>query len=373
MIERPSAATALRAARLARGWSQSDAAREVAALGRGRGVPVASATSLKTLLSRWENGHVVPEPHYRSLLGELYDRTPTELGISAPPQGPPSTGPARLTEAIAAASAVDRAGIELWWEQLAAATRLDDELGAAAAGGIVRAQVERLDETLVHTLSPPARHAVAAVLAAAAALAGTQELDQGAHDRSWRHFQRSRTAAREAELPVATVVALAGQAEVLVDAGEPDAAVALLDGAEATTGPARVRLDAARGLARAAVGDHAASRAAFTTAERRFRSTTIDVIAPRDGPAVELADLHRWHGRALAALGDTEAVRPLELALEARPRAVRDRAEVHADLASALRAARPVDAAEHARTARQLATSIGAERIAARIGGTHPP
>ena len=71
----------LRTARAARGWSQAEAARELAALARSRGLPVAAAASLKTLLSRWENGHSLPEQQYRTLLADLYGRQPTELGL----------------------------------------------------------------------------------------------------------------------------------------------------------------------------------------------------------------------------------------------------------------------------------------------------
>lgn len=41
---------------------------------------VASAKSLKTQLSRWENGHVTPE-YYQALLCELLKATPGELGF----------------------------------------------------------------------------------------------------------------------------------------------------------------------------------------------------------------------------------------------------------------------------------------------------
>jgi transcriptional regulator with XRE-family HTH domain len=47
-------------------------------------VDVASAASLKTQLSRWENGTVPDEP-YRTLLAELYDRELGELGIDVTP------------------------------------------------------------------------------------------------------------------------------------------------------------------------------------------------------------------------------------------------------------------------------------------------
>jgi transcriptional regulator with XRE-family HTH domain len=360
-------ATNLRAARAARGWSQADAAGELAELGRATGTPVAAAPSLKTLLSRWENGHALPEPHYRSLLAELYGSTPADLGIAGPPEPEATaTAPARLRAAIAAAGAVDDTGLELWWEQLAVAGRLDDELGAAGAGELVRALVERLDETLTHTLVAARRVGVAAVLAGAAALAGAQELDRGRPDQAWRRYDRARTAAREAGLPEA--VAVTGQAAVLVDVGEPAAAVELLDRAgPAISDPAQVRLDAARAVARAAAGDAAAARGAIAAAGRRLQRTPVDLVAPRGGPLVELADLHRWHGRALVALGDAAAVGPLERALAAAPRSARNRAAVHADLALALAADRPADAAEHARRARELALRIGSEQVGARL------
>jgi transcriptional regulator with XRE-family HTH domain len=74
----------LRDVRRDRGWSQTTAVtrlRELAERGR---VDVASAASLKTQLSRWENGTVPDEP-YRTLLAELYDRELGELGIDVTP------------------------------------------------------------------------------------------------------------------------------------------------------------------------------------------------------------------------------------------------------------------------------------------------
>ena len=47
-------------------------------------VDVASAASLKTQLSRWENGTVPDEP-YRTLLAELYESELGELGIDVTP------------------------------------------------------------------------------------------------------------------------------------------------------------------------------------------------------------------------------------------------------------------------------------------------
>ena len=53
---------------------------ELMRLARWKKVDVASAASLKTQLSRWENGHVTPD-YYQALLCELFQSTPGELGF----------------------------------------------------------------------------------------------------------------------------------------------------------------------------------------------------------------------------------------------------------------------------------------------------
>jgi transcriptional regulator with XRE-family HTH domain len=358
------AAGGLRGARVARGWSQSQAARELVGLARSSGAPVAGAASLKTLLSRWENGHATPEPQYRALLAELYGRTPAELGIAGPPADPEAAGAAaRFRAALAAAAAVDGAALNLWREQLDVATRLDDELGTTGAGEVVRALVDRLDATIRHTIDPTRRTAVAAVLAPAAILAGVQELDRGRPDLAWQRYHRARTAAAEAGRPGAVAEAYAGQATVLVDIGEPAAAMTLLHSADAELPhAARARLAGARAATAAALGDTAGARDAIAAA---------DTAAPTI--AVELVDLDRWHGHALAVLGDPAAARPLRRALAAPPRSVRHRAAVHADLAIALALEHPDDAAGHARTARDLAERIGSTRTQERLAALRPP
>jgi tetratricopeptide (TPR) repeat protein len=72
--------TPLQAARRARAWSQGRAVWEIINLAKEKGMRIASARSLKTQLSRWENGHVTPI-YYRSLLCELYQEKPHELGF----------------------------------------------------------------------------------------------------------------------------------------------------------------------------------------------------------------------------------------------------------------------------------------------------
>ena len=78
--------SALQSARRTRGWSQARTAWELTRLAQRQGLTVASAASLKTQLSRWENGHVTPG-YYQSLLCALFQMAPEELLLnSAAPQ-----------------------------------------------------------------------------------------------------------------------------------------------------------------------------------------------------------------------------------------------------------------------------------------------
>ncbi len=361
---------ALRTARAARGWSQSDAARHLRALAHDRGGPDASPASLKTQLSRWENGHAVPEPAYRFLLAELYGRSPEELGLVPEPEQIGAATADLLRARLAAAAAVDDGVLGLWVAQLAVARRLDDELGAAGTADTVRAQTELLARTLAHTVSPARRGAVAAVLSDTAALSGRHALDQADTEAAWSHYGTAYSAAQETGSPSAESIALAGQAEVLREVGAAGGAVDLL-GHPRPDGPpdAQVRLAAALGAAHAALGDVAAARRAFAVARRALPHP--DRAHP-DAPGA--ADLDRWHGHALVDLQDPTAVGLLRSALSAEPRAARHRAALHADLARALTiSGRPEDARPHAHTARRLAERIGSLRITAQLSPSAGP
>jgi transcriptional regulator with XRE-family HTH domain len=70
----------LRQARQRRGWSQEQAIVRLENLGRAMGIELPARSSLRTLLSLFENGHrPVPEP-YQPVLRELYRATDEELG-----------------------------------------------------------------------------------------------------------------------------------------------------------------------------------------------------------------------------------------------------------------------------------------------------
>jgi transcriptional regulator with XRE-family HTH domain len=373
--------TSLRAARAARGWSQTEAARALAELASTRGVVVASAASLKTQLSRWENGHATPEPPYRALLGELY----AGAGVDLAPTDPASAGPAdpaeRLRARLAAAAAVDDDVIALWRTQLTTARQLDDRLGAAGAGDAVRVLVEQLEAVLPHLPDPDRRRPVAVLLARASLLAGAQALDTGDAEAAVARFARAAEAARAAGSVSLAVEAAVGHADALVEVGAPGDALAVLenaldaapaDRAGGIPDPAGRLLGVTVALVRAAAGDADGAYRALTAGPPG--AGAVDVAHPPAGLAVELAepspDLRHRRGRTLALLHDDAAIDHLADSLKDGSPSARDQAATHADLALALTAAgRGDEAAPHARAARELATRIGSRSVLRRLDG----
>jgi len=378
--------TSLRAARAARGWSQTSAARALAELASTRGVAVASTASLKTQLSRWENGHATPETPYRDLLGELYAGS----GVDQAPTDPASVGPAdpteRLRARLAAAAAVDDGVIALWRTQLTTARQLDDRLGAAGAGDAVRVLVEQLEAVLPHIPDPDRRRPVAVLLAGACLLAGKQALDTGEAETAVARFARAAETARAAGSVSLAVEAAVGHADALVEVGAPDDALAVLENAldpvpagraGEIPDPAGHLLGATLALVRAAAGDADGAYRALThepPIEKVTAAAAVDVAHAPAGLAVELAeplpDVRHRRGRTLALLRDDAAIDHLADSLNDGSPSARDRAATHADLALALTAAgRGDEAATHARAARELATRIGSRRVLRRLDG----
>ena len=74
---------ALRQARIELGWSQSRLIAELQRQARSLGKTLPPASSLKTQVSRWENGHKTPDAFHQRLFAMTYRRSPEELGIAS--------------------------------------------------------------------------------------------------------------------------------------------------------------------------------------------------------------------------------------------------------------------------------------------------
>ena len=73
--------TALQSARLDRGWTQAQVIFGLLKCAKASNVSIADRSSLKTMLSRWENGRGQPDATYQRLFCHLYGMDDEELGF----------------------------------------------------------------------------------------------------------------------------------------------------------------------------------------------------------------------------------------------------------------------------------------------------
>ncbi|MEQ3541265.1 hypothetical protein WHI96_20835 [Pseudonocardia tropica] len=355
--DRPGTGAALRAARDRRGWSQSEAARALAALVTGSG-GTARAASLKTQLSRWENGHAVPDAAHRALLAELYDSTPAGLGLAGATGPDPLDGAARLRAALERAAAVGEQELDLLRAQWAATAALDDRLGTAAAHDAVAAVVAQLREPAAHARDPRRVRALTGLLAGAALRLGDQERDRAAPDRAWAAYVEAESAALRAGDPGAADEARHRRERLLAELPAVDAQ----DGAPDPAGPhggAAGRRAAtstgATGPGEAASGDGAGHSGETGQGGETGRA------APGPCPTIDVHTAPAW-----LTVADGPPQRPVrertDLALDAVLAALRD-------------GDGPAARAAHAR-ARALALRSGSQRVLDRLAtlpGVTPP
>jgi transcriptional regulator with XRE-family HTH domain len=81
--------TRLKAVRAQRQWAQQRLIVELERAARVRGLRLPERASLKTQISRWENGRTIPAEAYRRLLRDAYRLTDEELGFPPEDGGDP--------------------------------------------------------------------------------------------------------------------------------------------------------------------------------------------------------------------------------------------------------------------------------------------
>ena len=332
-------------------------------------LPVANKASLKTKLSRWENGKEQPSEIYRRLFREIYGRTSAELGFPEEPEEEPEA--AELRSRLAVARTLDQETVEVFRHQVDHARRVDRRFGALTRLDQLRTQIDQVQHLLTYRAGPQ-RPALAGVLVEASTLAGWQALDRAAVGQAWTHYERAKAAAREAESAALLAHATAEQAFVLIDLNETTAAVGQLAHARSianctATPLLRAWLAAAHGETLAAAGDADDARRAFDTASDLLPADPIDSALP----FLFLGDSHldRWRGNALARVGAPDAIDQLTAALTRLPADfVRARTGLLVDLAYAHAAAGDRDATlTYARQARRLAAQIKSDRQQRRL------
>jgi tetratricopeptide (TPR) repeat protein len=334
-------------------------------------VPVMSAASLKTKVSRWENGHEAVSAIYQRLFRDIYGRTNEELGF--PPEEDDDDAD-ELVARIAVARSVDAGMIERFSRQVEDARHVDRRFGGVVLLDQLRSTIKQLEGLLTFSTASGHRQALAGVLTEASALAGWEALDRNAFSQAWEHHERAKSAAYEAKSPTLLAHATAQQAFILIDLGEITGAVELLASARAVaenTAPSLLRawLAAAHGEGLAAAGRRDDALRAFDAADSLVPSDPVDPAMP----FLFLAGAHldRWRGHTLARLGESDAINQLSQALPRLPAEfVRAKTSMLVDLAFAYAAAGDRDAAlTYSREAKRLANQIKSDRQRRRLSG----
>jgi transcriptional regulator with XRE-family HTH domain len=137
----------LRNARLSRGWSSAQLRQELTRAAVRLELPVAGDASLRVLISRWENGHAMPDPVKRLLLQDAFGLDAESLGLVDDAAAEQQTDVTAVVAHIARRADPSTAAITYFNDQLAAHARFDNLAGpnfvlATAIGQLH--QVEKL-------------------------------------------------------------------------------------------------------------------------------------------------------------------------------------------------------------------------------------
>lgn len=364
----------LREARTARRWSQARIIHEIERYAYNHGASIATTASLRVYVSEWENGRRSISTGYATILRSVLGLTDDEMFSDSPPIDFPTDGYDELASRVDASRCIGSDMVATLDRQTELLRTMDRQIGAPGMVDQVAAHLANLGNILAFAVLPDARRPVARALAGAASMAAWQALDAGAVQRSWRHYELAKTAAREAEDHAHLAHAMGEQGYVLADAGKPALGAALVREARRSAGscvPQRLTawLLAAEAELSALAGQDDECRRLLDQA------TTVlpDGREARDGdlPNVFLNDWHlsRWRGHVLALLGDDWAISELYNALGSVDGTfVRAQAGLRCDLAQAHKAREENDAAQsHLREARLLANQTGSLRHRRRI------
>jgi tetratricopeptide (TPR) repeat protein len=363
--------TKLRKAREALGYSAGAVIEMLLRRAERLNFSIMSPASLKTKLSRWENGHEsVGLPEYRQLFRDIYGRTNEELGFPVDDDGEAE----ELLAHLSIARTVDAGTVELFRQQVEQARHVDRRFGGITVLDQLRSHIQQIQDLLGFSTLRGQREALAGVLTEASALAGWEALDRNAIRQAWDHHERAKVGAREAGSTVLLAHATAQQAFILIDLGQYAQAVEEL--AEARTlakheAPELLRawLAAAHGEGLAVAGQRDEALRAFDAADSLL---PVDPVDP-SLPYLFLAGAHldRWRGNALSRLGEPDAIEQISEALPRLPAEfTRAKASMLVDLAFAHAATGDRDASlQYAREAKRLAMQIKSDRQLGRLGG----
>lgn len=236
--------TLLRAARVAADLKQSQVIHALEREAAAERMPIASRASLKTMLSRWENGARVDQL-YQRLLCRVYQALPEDLGFKDEPR-PQALRPLRIAPTMSVET------VSYFRNVLAEHVRADNLMGPHHLVEVVRAQAILLDQVLAE-----ARGALRADLLYLACryneFAGWLYQDAGDASHAMQLSDRAMDYGLEINVPRESAYILMRKSNIANDLGRPDHALAIAKAAlrHSTRIPPRIRALAYGQLARA--------------------------------------------------------------------------------------------------------------------------
>jgi hypothetical protein len=260
----------LKAARQARGWSQSRLIHELERQARADEVSVPGRDSLRCMISRWENGRRKPDGVYQTLLAQLYGLSDRDLGLvpdpvwqlPTPPGAQPTVFPFRTR----------RVGPELLDHLdrvFDVCARADNLAGPRYVGGTVTQQLAMIDELCPHAQGST-QDGLLACGARYAELAGWLHQDAGNLDAALYWSDRAMEYAQELDDPRLVSYILMRKSNVITDAGKAGRALGLVTAALKHPDQLTPRLRAValrqHAVASALAGESAACERAIDTA-----------------------------------------------------------------------------------------------------------
>jgi hypothetical protein len=265
------AATELQAARLDLGWTQDRTIRELLQAARDEGVSIAKPSSLKTMLSRWENGHGGPDVVDTRLLCRAYGRTPEELGLAHRDRAPALH--ARVAPVVGAEM------VDYFGNVLAEHLRADNLMGPHHLVGVVDSQTTLLDGILPNA-GRPARRELLALAFRYNEFAGWVHQDICEAELAMRYTDRAMEYALEMGAGREISYGLMRKADIAADLANPDRVLGLTQAALREAGSAprlRALILRVSGRAYARLGN--AGECA-----RAIEGAYEEVSQPTDGP-----------------------------------------------------------------------------------------
>ncbi|MFD6221199.1 hypothetical protein [Nocardia asteroides] len=262
--------------------------------------------SLRVALSRWENGHVVPDEVHSRLLCTVLELD--EASITPVPTVHDGVGDGSLFALLSGHTNSLRL--------------LDRRLGAPMVRVQTTSHVAAL-ETMWRAAAGCDRVSIARAQADTAALAAWQDLDVGDHDSASRHYMLAKQAASRAGDSVLLAHAVGEHAVLLAETGKAAEAAAAIAKAEAMPMlPMLLRSWLAATHAQVAAlqpGQEQSVRAALSRAEVDLARSSAGDEVSMPYLALDAVHMQRWQGHVLVRAGDTAGADMARAALNGLP------------------------------------------------------